>query len=115
MLPTNRAVYLAAQPVDMRKSIDALGLLVSLHFEKNPSDGTFYVFSNAGRNKVKILYWDVNGFCLWYKRLEKQRFHWPKDTGQLHALSRRELDWILAGLDLRKLSPHRPLDYSTFG
>ena len=115
MLPADRTVYLAIQPVDMRKSIDALSLMVSGHFKKNPGDGAFYVFSNLGRDKLKVLYWDTNGFCLWYTRLEKGRFHWPTKSGSMTLLNRRELDWLLAGLDLKKLHPHPSINYENFG
>jgi transposase len=65
MLLANRGLYLALQPVDIRKSIDALSLLVSGHFEKNLGNGAFYVFSNLKRDKLKVLlYWDTNGCCL---------------------------------------------------
>ena len=111
----DRPVYLACEHVDMRKSIDGLSLLVSSHFIKNPADGALYVFCNRGRNKIKILYWDINGFCLWYKRLEKSRFCLPVHDGDVCILESRQLEWLLAGLDITKIKGHPRLTYSEFG
>ena len=86
MWPSDQKVYLANFAVDMRKSIDSLSILVSSHLDQNPGDGALYVFSNRQRNKLKILYWDCNGFCLWYKRLERERFKLPKQNGGVYTL-----------------------------
>jgi len=75
MHPIGRpTVHLATEPVDMRKSINGLSVLVADHLELSPLSGSLFVFYNKARDKIKILYWDRNGFCLWYKRLEKHRF-----------------------------------------
>jgi len=71
-------VHLATQAVDMRKSINGLSVLVTDQLALNPLNGQMFVFYNRHRDKIKILYWDKNGFCLWYKRLEKHRFHIPR-------------------------------------
>ncbi len=67
-------VHLATEPVDMRKSINGLSVLVADKLEISPLSGSLFVFYNKARDKIKILYSDRNGFCLWYKRLEKHRF-----------------------------------------
>ena len=85
-------VYL--EPVDMRKSIDGLAAIVELELELSPFSPALFVFCNRGRDKVKLLYWERNGFVLWYKRLEKQRFRWPS---QLSNLTSEQLSWLLAG------------------
>jgi len=108
-------VYLASFSVDMRKSIDGLCLLVSGMLDKNPIEPALYVFCNKGRNKIKILYWDRNGFCLWYKRLEKEKFKLPIQTGAIYTLESRQLEWLLSGLDFTKLKGHQRLNYSSFG
>ena len=115
MLLPNKAVYLANFVVDMRKSIDGLSMLVSSHLQKSPGNGGLYVFFNRQRNKVKILYWDRNGFCVWYKRLERQRFKLPKPNYQVYTLETHQLEWLLSGLDFTKLQGHRSLEYSVFG
>ncbi|MCP4887188.1 MAG: IS66 family insertion sequence element accessory protein TnpB, partial [Planctomycetaceae bacterium] len=77
--PKTAPVYLCAQPVDFRKSINGLSAMVELEFDLDPFAEALFVFCNRQRDKVKILYWEKNGFCLWYKRLEKDRFKWPKE------------------------------------
>ncbi|MCX7123083.1 MAG: IS66 family insertion sequence element accessory protein TnpB [Gammaproteobacteria bacterium] len=114
MWPSDKKVYLASFAVDMRKSIDGLSILVSSHLEQNPTDGALYVFCNRSRNKIKILYWDRNGFCLWYKRLERQRFHLPKPTEGIYTLEAQQLEWLLSGLDFTCLQGHKRLSYSAF-
>ncbi len=70
-------VFLYAEPVDMRKSIDGLACLIEQETKLSPFDHRVFVFCNRGRNKIKLLLWENNGFVLWYKRLEKYRFQWP--------------------------------------
>lgn len=72
-----RPIYAATEPVDMRKSFDGLAAIVKNHFQSNPFDGTFFVFLNRAADRIKILYWDTDGFALWYKRLEQGRFRLP--------------------------------------
>ena len=67
-------VYLYPKPVDFRKSIDGLAALVELDIKVAVFDPVLFVFLNKSRNRVKILYWERNGFCLWLKRLESERF-----------------------------------------
>ncbi|MEE4815640.1 IS66 family insertion sequence element accessory protein TnpB, partial [Pseudomonas alliivorans] len=67
-------VYLYPKPVDFRKSIDGLAALVELDIKVAVFNPVFFVFLNRQRNRVKILYWERNGFCLWLKRLESERF-----------------------------------------
>jgi hypothetical protein len=70
------AVFVCLEPVDFRKGINGLAALLEAGLEQNPFAAALYVFSNRRRDRVKILYWERNGFCLWQKRLEKERFHW---------------------------------------
>ena len=71
-------VYLHRQPVDFRKSINGLVKVVEQAMGRSPMDEALFVFGARGRDKIKVLYWDRTGFCLWYKRLEKDRFAWPR-------------------------------------
>ena len=61
---------------------------------------------------MKILYWDRNGFCLWQKRLEKERFKWPETTAGVMMIEERELRWLMEGLDLKQENAHKRLSYS---
>ncbi len=61
---------------------------------------------------LKILYWDRNGFCLWHKRLEKDRFKWPKSNEEIMTIEQRELEWLLDGLSINQKEAHPSLKYS---
>ena len=107
------SVYLCREPVDFRKSIGGLSALVEQQLQMNPFDDALFVFVNRQRDKIKALYWHRNGFCLWYKRLEKERFAWPalQASQQTCTLSMRELEWLLEGFDLWRNRPHQTLHY----
>ena len=79
--PRVKAVYLYPKPVDFRKSINGLVALVELDIKVAVFDPVLFVFLNRTRNQVKILYWHRNGFCLWLKRLEAERFKTKPDEG----------------------------------
>lgn len=102
-------VYLALGSTDMRKSINGLSILVEQAMDLNPFSGDLFVFCNRLRSIVKILYWDRNGFCLWHKRLEKDRFKWPQSVDEVIAIDQRQLRWLLSGLDIS--DAHRQLYY----
>ena len=68
-LPPSVKVYVSTDETDMRKSIDALSIMVQEILKKDPFSGHLFVFCNKRGDKIKILYWDRNGYCLWYKRL----------------------------------------------
>lgn len=107
------SVYLSASPCDMRKGINGLSIDVQCVLESNPLSGHVFVFYNRARNKIKCLYYDRNGFAMWYKVLERGKFTIPKvtDASPTLQLEIRELQWLLAGLDIEKLQPHRSLNY----
>lgn len=113
VLPQHTRVYLALGSTDMRKAINGLSILVEGTLSLNPFSGHLFVFCNKGRSTVKILYWQRNGFCLFQKRLEKERFHWPQTREQVMEIGLRELSFLLEGLDFSALRPHRELHYST--
>ena len=89
-------VYLCREVVDMRKSINGLSILVEQALGLDPFAPRLFVFCNRKRDKIKILYWERNGFCLWQKRLERTRFQWPRKvdnevialTGQTELVDR---------------------------
>jgi transposase len=116
MRPTAQdgTVYLCRQPVDFRKSISGLSLIVEQALGLDPFGEAVYVFTNRQRNRVKILCWEKNGFVLWYKRLEKHHFCWPRQlSAGTVTLSAQELNWLLDGFDIWRHPPHQPLHYQS--
>ena len=101
-------VYLACGITDLRKSIDGLAVLVKESFELDPFSPSLFVFCNRQRDKIKILQWEINGFWLYYRRLERGKFQWPAKSGSSAPLkiSRRELRWLLDGLSLEQRKAH---------
>ncbi|QLB57932.1 IS66 family insertion sequence element accessory protein TnpB [Pseudomonas plecoglossicida] len=92
-------VYLYPKPVDFRKSIDGLAALVELDIKVAVFDPVLFVFLNKPRNRVKILYWERNGFCLWLKRLDSERFKTsPDPTGAQERADRQCGDTTIATL-----------------
>jgi len=106
-------VYLVLGETDMRKSVNGLSILVSEGFDLDPFSGQLFVFCNKRRNILKILYYDHNGFCLWYKRLEKSVFHWPKEDTEILEIGSRELMWLLTGMEVNQPQAHRAERYDT--
>ncbi len=105
-------VYICRIPVDFRKSTAGLSAMVEQAFGLNPFDKALFVFVNRHRNRLKILYWHRNGFCLWYKRLEAEKFAWPKGSdGAVVSISPEQLLWLLEGYDIWALKPHKTLKY----
>lgn len=114
MLRINREtqIYVSLSPIDMRKSIDSLSALVVEEFRNDPQSGHLFVFFNRCRDKVKIVYWNKNGFVLHYKRMEKHRFVVPKliDRTQL-AITETQLNGLLAGLNFEIMGDFDEIDY----
>ena len=106
-------IYMHRTPVDFRKSINGLLMIVESDMVVSPFSESLFVFGNASRDKIKILYWDKTGFCLWYKRLEKERFKVPLSRGIL-TLTFQQLRWLLDGLDYTKIQGHKTLFYKEF-
>lgn len=83
-------VYVHRQPVDFCKSINGLSVLVQESMEQDVFSSPLFVFDSRSRNKIKILYWDKTGFCLWYKRLEKDK--WPRKGDAVLSLTHEQFD-----------------------
>ena len=108
------AVYLHRTPVDFRKSINGLSVIVEGEMALSPLSGALFVFCNKKRDKLKLLYWDQSGFALWYKRLEQEKFKWPRRLSEaVIELSETQLHWLLEGYDITQMKPHTPLNYQT--
>jgi transposase len=99
-LASTLRIFLAVEPADMRKGFDGLGQLVRDRIDHDPLSGYLFVFRNRRRDRVKILYWDRDGFALWYKRLEKGTFRFPEAKGGRVEVTPAEMAAVLEGIDL---------------
>jgi len=95
-------IWFYPEVVDFRKQIDGLVVLVADHLQHDPTSGELFIFRNRSANKIKLLWWDQNGFWLCYKRIEKGRLQFPTNPKGVMELTRDELGWLLSGLDMTK-------------
>jgi transposase len=102
-------IYLAAGATDMRQGFEGLYRLAQERLECEPLTGHIFVFANAQRNRLKLLFWDGSGLWVCAKRLEKGRFRWPKAEGgeAKVTLSPAELTLLLSGIDLAATTARR--------
>ena len=116
-------INVCLDPVDFRMGINGLSVLIEASLKYDPFSRHLFCFTNKRRNQIKVLYWERSGFCLWLKRLEEERFKWPThlapvdgghaDRRPVGKLTPEQLSWLLEGLDLKHLKPHRKLEYRT--
>ena len=101
-LPPSVKIYFATALVDMRNGIDGLRAVVEQVLRKNPNDGHLFVFVGKGKDKVKILFWDKNGYVLYFKRLERGRFQIPAadEKRTKVEMEAEQLSMFLGGIDL---------------
>lgn len=105
-------VYLYRDVVDFRKSINGLVAIVEQEMALSPFADALFVFCNRSRDKIKLVYWDRTGFCLWYKRLEKDKFKWPRrDAREVIQWNEQEFNWLLDGYDVAAMKGHETLNY----
>jgi transposase len=99
-IAANARIFFFQSPVDMRKGIEGLSSLVEEHFKGELTSGAYFVFVNRMKDKMKVLYWDNDGFAIWWKRLEKGSFRLLGIDKDL--IDRREFFMLLEGI-----TPHR--------
>ena len=102
-LPASVRVYLCLTPCDMRKSFDSLQALVREHLELDAFAGHLFVFTSRRKDRVKILYWDRDGFAMWSKRVEEGTYAIPfgeSSAERQREISAQELGALLSGIDL---------------
>ena len=100
MLSPAVRVFVCAQATDMRRSFDRLAEMTRSVLTQDPFSGHLFVFFNRPRDRVKLLFWDRSGFCLYYKRLERGAFCLPKIEGAGTEIEAADLALILEGIDL---------------
>jgi len=100
-LPTGTRVWLAAGKTDMRKGFDGLSAVAQTVLRENPLSGHVFVFRGRLGDRVKILWWDGQGLCLFYKRIEKATFVWPAAKDGKVSITPAQLSSLLEGMDWR--------------
>jgi transposase len=108
LMPT---IYLYRDPVDFRKSFRGLAAIVEQELGHSPFDGGLYAFTNRQRNKIKLLFWEDNGFVLYYKSLAEEKFRWPRPEDEVMRLSGEQINWLLDGYDISLMKGHKKLHY----
>lgn len=99
-LPPGLKIHIATAPLDMRKSFDGMAALVRQQLQLDTHSGHLFVFCNKRHDRIKTLYWDRNGYCIWYKRLEQGVFRLPKVQSKHYCITPAELNLLLEGIDL---------------
>ncbi len=92
-------IFIKPGATDMRKQINGLSIIVKEELKMDVFTGNMYMFCNRSRRILKIIYWERNGFCLWIKRLEKDKFPWPKGKDEVKEIDEIELKMLLDGID----------------
>ncbi len=98
----NGNIWFYPKPIDFRCQIDGIVVLIADELKLNPTSGQLFLFRNRHANKIKMLWWERNGFWLCYKRLEKGKLKFPTITNQTLELTQDQLSWLLSGLDCMK-------------
>lgn len=93
-------IYIVCGYTDMRRSIDGLCALVQERLHMDPRRSALYLFCGRRCDRIKVLFWEGDGFLLLYKRMEAQgRFRWPRNSEEVRALTWQQFDWLLSGLE----------------
>lgn len=117
-LPSTVQIYVAAEPVDLRRGFDGLAAATRDIIRQDPLSGHLFVFLNRRANRLKVLVWQSSGYLLLYKRLERGRFHIPLQPafGKQHVeIDAADLTLMIEGIDLRgarrriRWQPHKVL------
>lgn len=108
-----KGVFIHREPVDMRKMINGLSEIVQLSGMGDLMGPNLFVFMGRRRHMIKVLYFDKSGFCLWQKRLERDRFPWPRKLSEtVVRLTPEQFGWLLDGYDVWKMKPFKELEFS---
>jgi len=100
IIDLNKArIFLHPGTTDLRKAVNGLSLIIQEDIKQDPFNGSVFLFCNKERKLLKAVYWDKTGFWLCQKRLEKDKFPWPKDEAEARELTGDELQMLLAGID----------------
>lgn len=108
---TNLRLFVKPGPTDMRKQINGLSIIVQEQLQLDPFTGNLFLFCNRTKRLVKVIYWDRNGFCMWVKRLEKDKFSWPINSEEVREITLDQFKMLLDGIDFWRA--HKKLKFSS--
>jgi len=97
--PSAVKIYLCKGPTDMRRSFDSLAMMVRAIIKQDPLSGHVFIFRNKRGNCLKLLYWDRDGYAIWYKRLEKGTFNIPVNITEDYCLEHHQMSMMLEGIE----------------
>ncbi len=103
-------IFIKPGVTDMRKQINGLSVVIKDELQCDPFSGNLFLFSNKRNMLLKIIYWDRNGFCQWQKRLERDKFPWPRNEQEVLELTQGQFRMLLDGIDF--WNAHKKLIFS---
>lgn len=106
----NVNIFIKPGYVDFRKQINGLSVLVETQMKKDIFSASLFIFSSHNKKSLKIIYWDKNGFCMWQKRLEKDKFPWPDTEEEAMELTFEKFKMLMSGIDF--FHAHKELKYT---
>lgn len=104
-------IFVRPGKTDLRKAANGLSIITESVMIQKPLSGNLFLFCNADRRLLKALYWDRTGFCLWQKRLERDKFPWPNSVAAAREITREQLRMLLDGIDF--WNAHQILHYDS--
>lgn len=107
-------IYIACGYTDMRKSIDGLAAVVQQQFHLDPFSKSLFLFCGKRRDRMKVLFWEGDGFVLLYKRLENGSFKWPRSKDEVKPISWQQFRWLMEGLEIEQKSVILPAEKAAF-
>ena len=105
-------LHLYSTPIDFRRGIDYMASLIVEATSASVFSGELFAFTNRRRNRLRMFYWDESGYAVWMKRLDKERFVWPRRVSASHVVTVDELRWLLMGLNIDKMKGHAALSFT---
>lgn len=102
-IPGNARLFFCGQPINIRKSFEGLSAIVEQLFPNELLSGSFFIFLNRRRDQMKVLFWDQDGFVIWFKRLEKGTFSWK--WGDKTTIDRKTFVMLLEGITPKRIQP----------
>lgn len=106
----NQKIWLYAEPIDFRKGMMGIMELVAADLDQDPGNGDLYLFRSKRADRLKLLFWQNDGFWLCYKKIEKKKFKFPAKRDEVFELTEEQLQWLISGLNFQKIVAVKPPD-----